>query len=128
MARPRKSAAQAKRDGTYNATRQKNHSPKLRPHRPICPDWLTGTAKRIFEETVGYLDKAQILSLADANLVAHYAQLEARFQSAPDELSAALHGQLRLLRAEVGMTPQGRLKIDGTEGEQDKDPAEEFFH
>lgn len=128
MARPRKSADQAKRDGTYNATRQKGHSPKLRPHRPICPEWLDGPAKRIFEESVGYLEKAQILSLADANLVAHYALLEARFQADPENFSAALHGQLRLLRAEVGMTPQGRLKIDGTEAEQDQDPAEEFFH
>ena len=82
----------------------------------------------IFEESVGYLEKAEILSLADSSLVAHYAILEAKFQEDPDGFSAALHGQLRLLRAEAGMTPQGRLKIDGVQGEEKEDPAEEFFH
>ena len=128
MARPRKSEAQTKREGTYNATRHKGRSANLSAHRPICPDWLTGRARVIFEESVGYLEKAEILSLADASLVAHYAILEAKFQKDPDEFSAALHGQLRLLRAEAGMTPQGRLKIDGTPSEKEDDPAEEFFH
>lgn len=128
MPRPRKSEQQAKADGTYNSTEQKGRSSKLNPHRPVCPNWLAGESRRIFEESVEYLEKAQILSLADANLVAHYAQLEAKFQENPDGFSAALHGQLRLLRAEVGMTPQGRLKVDGPQGEQKEDPAEEFFH
>lgn len=127
MAKPRKSEAQARRDGTYNATKQKGRSTKLAAAKPVAPSWLSPAAKKIFNQTVGFLESARILSLADADLVAHYASLEERFRSDPENFPATLHGQLRLLRAEVGMTPQGRLKIDTNDAEEE-DPAEEYFH
>lgn len=127
MARPRKSEKQARKDGTYNSTKQKGRSTKLAACPPIAPDWLAEDAKVIFEETVSFLESAEILSLADASLVAHYAVLEAAFRRDPDGFVAAKHSQLRLLRAEVGMTPQGRLKID-SDGPKKDDPAEDYFH
>lgn len=127
MPKPRKSEAQARKDGTYNATKQKGRSTKLAPAKPVAPSWLKADAKKVFNETVNFLESANILSLADASLVAHYAVLEAKFRRDPESFSATLHGQLRLLRAEVGMTPQGRLKID-TDGPAAEDPAEQYFH
>lgn len=127
MARRRKSEEQAKLDGTYNATRQKGRSTKLPPAKLSPPEWLDDAARKVFRQAVADLEAAGILAKADTNLVAHYAFLESLFQQEPLVFTAAMHTQLRLLRAEVGLTPQGRLKVDGNPQEE-KDPAEAFFH
>lgn len=123
----RKSEDQARKEGTYNATIHKGRSTKLEPATPVAPDWLEDHAAAIFNRSVLALESAGILSLADADLVCQYAVVESAFERNPGDFTAAMHGQLRLLRAEVGLTPQGRLKIDGSPQEKE-DPAEEFFH
>lgn len=123
----RKAKHQTQESGSYNASRHADRSLKLAPGTPEPPDWLEDHAAAIFRRSVGLMERAQILAPADADLVAHYACVQARFEADPASFNAAMLGQLRLLRAEVGLTPQGRLRIEGKPPD-DADPAEEFFH
>ena len=76
---------------------------------PTPPADLSPTAKAEFERVVA-LSKPGVLTPLDQTVIAQYAILAARLRAAPDDFRAAEHTQLRLLAAELGLTPASRAK------------------
>ncbi|MBR8311526.1 P27 family phage terminase small subunit [Burkholderia cenocepacia] len=95
-----------------------------------CPEWFLPEAEQEWNRIVPELERLGMLTKIDiAILEAHcvcYAEMVVTAKS-HKPVKAALIGQLRILAAELGLSPSSRSRISVPNPNND-DPTEEFFN
>jgi P27 family predicted phage terminase small subunit len=108
------------------------------PGRPRCPRWLAPEAKRAWKRLVPQLDAMGVLTRLDANALARYCQLWARWRTADEfvqtqgevyldkddagrvkgvrsypqaRIATQLAEQLLRIEQQFGMTPSARARL-----------------
>lgn len=104
--------------------------PQPTPGIGACPDWFPAEAMEEWQRVVPELAALGVLTRVDrAVLEAHclaYAEMIITAKTG-GMIKASLLGQLRILAAELGLTPSARARMTTPKGESD-DPAEAFFN
>jgi len=84
------------------------------PGLPKCPGWLTPEEKAIFRQVARLLDGMGIAAATDANPLAMYARMLAKWITYPDPTAREpmrLAGPLLALEREFGLSPASRARI-----------------
>ena len=74
--------------------------PRSPKGRPRCPEWLGIEARKVWKRLVATLDGMGLLTAADADAIAAYAQTYVRWRKAEEFLER--HGEVYPLRDEKG--------------------------
>lgn len=118
----KKTPEQLKRDGTRRKDRHgvEANDVEFEEGTPHCPPELSGEARKIWNRTVNDLRAAGQLRKPYEAVIASYSVLYAAFLSAPEEFTAAHYAQLRMLIAELGLSPVSRGRLSGGKAKSDK--------
>lgn len=123
MANYKKPASVHVLNGTYRPGKH-GQEPEIERGAPDKPIWLSKSAELEWDRVVPILEPAGYLAKSDAMALATYCELAAEFAAAPSEFRAGKIAQLRLLMAELGLTPSGRAKMPAGKSEGNKNPFE----
>lgn len=74
----------------------------------ICPEILTGSAKNEWERLAPSLQRLGLLTYADEAIFTSYCLLVQTMTDRPEDMTAALFGQLRGACSDLGLTPAAR--------------------
>ena len=88
-----------------------SHTLPLTAKVPDMPSWLPQGAAEEWERVTGELGALNVLCDLDIASLAQYCILFDQMQSDPSEFTAAKHTQLRLITAELGLTPAARRRL-----------------
>jgi phage terminase small subunit len=88
-----------------------NQNIPLQAQVPDAPDWLPAGARREWDRVTGELAPLNVLCNLDVSSLAQYSVLYDQLRSDPAEFTAASHTQLRLLAAELGLSPASRHRL-----------------
>jgi phage terminase small subunit len=88
---------------------------------PAKPKWLRGTGARLWAE---YAPLLPWLGRVDSETLAAWCALSAEFQRNPENMNAARISQMRVLAAELGMTPSARTRLIAPH--EPKEPSKYF--
>jgi phage terminase small subunit len=105
--RPSKSAVLHRLHGTARRDRQPGGAPEA-SGRPRPPRYLQGRALELWYEVLPGL---HWLRSADSHCLAAWCSLQTEFEKNPGSTIASRFAQLRLLGAELGMTPRSRRHL-----------------
>jgi len=109
--------------GTYQKCRHEGNSDiEASVGQPEKPDWLTGQASKEWDKTIEVLSEAGYLAKTDSMALATYCELVAEFSANPPDFPAGKLGQLRLLMADLGMTPSARAKMPVQKDDDEGNP------
>jgi P27 family predicted phage terminase small subunit len=135
--------------GSHRVKQRKG--PPEGPGEPLCPDWLCAEARAKWDEIVPPLLEAGVVCGLDQAILTAYCQAWAELVEAtrllaeqgrtttcgtgglkPHPAVALQRGavnMLRLLGAQLGLTPEGRLRLHLDQGafQEERDELEEFL-
>jgi len=129
MARPKKPTSILEATGAFdkNPDRRRTGEP-VAEGEPVKPEYLKGAAAKLWEQYAPVCYEMGPLFLVDSPGFATWCWLEARFQQAPDKMTAALITQKRAYEERFGMSSGARAKMGVTDGQKkEPDPAEKYF-
>ena len=115
MANPRKSAVARLSSRRYETPRPAD--------RPECPPDLYGDAKAVFNELVKAMPDGAAAK-SDSLFIAMAATLLAEYRRAPDVFPTPRINALRLMLAELSMTPKARRQLELAPGLENNPFAE----
>ena len=142
------------RGSTLVTQRRLRGEVKPPPGAPPCPEWLDAESKAAWRQLVPTLELMGILTKVDANALARYCKLWARWRSMEDFIDAKgvmyplkgddgkvkcfqqwpqvaiankLAQQLTRLEAEFGMTPSARARIQVAPSQPEADRGKSRF-
>ena len=98
--------------------------PKMRRGPLAPPNELTKEQKALWAR---FVDTAWWLTDSDSTAAYVWVCLQAEFQQAPGEMTAARIANLRSAASEIGLGPSARARL-AVGNPEDDDPADEFFH
>jgi phage terminase small subunit len=78
---------------------------------PTPPDWLPAGAVREWQRITQELAPLNVLCGLDLSQLCQYSVLYDQMAANPAEFSAAAHTQLRLVSAELGLSPASRHRL-----------------
>lgn len=87
------------------------------------PRFLSGRARKLWEEYAPKLTKAGTLNELNGHALAMWCSLTAEFEKDPKAMPASRYAQIRALGAPFGLTGGSAQKLDGDTG----DPTDEYF-
>lgn len=118
----RKTPEQLKRDGTRRPDRHGHEADDVdfEGGMPHCPPSLTDEGRKVWNRVVKDLKAAGQLRKAYEAVIAAYASLYAEFLTDPSDFPATKYTQLRLLIAELGLSPVSRSRLSGNDGKGNK--------
>lgn len=123
----RKPVALHKLAGTYRKDRHgKIRVPNIALKPPCAPDTLSPGALKEWHRIVTVLGGADVLAETDRTILSQYCELYAQFSDDPKEFTASLHTQLRLIQAELGLTPASRENLPQARTPREESPFAEF--
>lgn len=154
--KPTPTALLENRDSWHAKTPGRDNTPSPKVERLKCPDWLEGTARKMWVTMSERLFALGVLTLCDENALARYCTLWMRwrecekfiaengesfealnrdgeciaFRRYPESTVAqSLASELRQLEAEFGLTPssRSRINLDKTGGHIESDEKAEYF-
>lgn len=124
-------------------------APAKRSSRPDAPAWLDGEARAKWDELCPLLDQAGILSKLDQGILAAYCVAWSNFVETTAQIAqfgratntgkggyknspyasqqTVAMNQLRLLGAQLGLSPEGRLRIHAEGDAGAEDPMDGFL-
>jgi len=77
----------------------------------ICPRFLKGRAKRLWNECAPPLIACGVLKATDVHTLAAWCCLTAELEADPDRMAASRIAQMRALAASFGMDPSSRSRV-----------------
>ena len=101
--------------GVSDQQRLNHTEPEVDQTLPIMPEWVTGYAAEIWARLADKLHDAGVLTFVDRDVLAMYCQLMSAFRDAVTDADVnkqvKLSQQVRILAAELGMTPSSRSSL-----------------
>ena len=102
--------------GNPSKRRIDGREPQPKMEAPVCPQWLSAKAKRVWRDVVPLLKGMRILAGVDRDALTAYCQTYARWRSAEEFLDQ--HGEIYPVRDEKGnvrrMKPYPQVSIAST--------------
>jgi len=111
--------------GTYQPCRHDgNADTETKVGEPEKPDWLSDEASREWDKTMAVLSQAGYMAQTDSVALATYCELVSEFAACPSDFPAGKLSQLRLLMADLGLTPSARTKMPIPQKGESSNPFE----
>ena len=93
--------------GNLGKRRVDGREPQPKAEAPICPQWLSAKAKRVWRDLVPTLKAMRILTRVDRDALTIYCQTYARWRSAEEFLDQ--HGEIYPVRDALGNVQRMKL-------------------
>jgi P27 family predicted phage terminase small subunit len=144
-----KSNAQRILEGNPSKRPLRKEPPKPGPAVPICPSWLSEAAKKEWKRITPELARMGLLSKLERNILAGYCSAYALWQQSQEvlnrqgtvyvtakgkletrpevEIAKTTGEAMNAFARELGLTANGRARMDLPKGNVEVDPLEEFL-